>query len=413
MDQRKAIVIGSFLFFFTTYVQCQEATPYVILISFDGFRNDYVERFDLKNFKKFAATGTISEGLIPCYPSKTFPNHYSIVTGLYPGHHGLVDNLFYDPYLKRAYHMRDRTAVTEKVFYGGIPIWQLCKENGIRTASFFWIGSEVTQEMFRPDYFFNYDQSISFSDRTAQVLNWLSLPEDKRPHFITLYFSSPDYEAHHFGPMAEKTKQALQSLDTLIGKFIDDIHLTRLPVNILLVSDHGMSSLPHELDTYIFIDEILNADDAEIKVVNGGTQAHLYIGNTHKKDSVYRALKESDDFNIYTQDKFPKHWHYNNVRSGDLLLVAKPNRFIVSGSRDKVMKEFPPHSQFGAHGYDPQDVNDMVGIFYAAGPNVSKGAKISAFENIHVYPLLCRILGLPIPEKIDGKVSVLQPIFIK
>jgi predicted AlkP superfamily pyrophosphatase or phosphodiesterase len=285
----KKLLTLTFILVCASIAQCQPKIPYVILISFDGFRSDYVERYDLKNFKNFADAGVTAEGLIPCYPSKTFPNHYSIITGLYPGNHGLVDNLFYDPVVKRAYHMNDRAAVTDKVFYGGIPIWQRCKENGIRTASFFWIGSEVNQEVFQPDYFFNYDQSIPFSDRTAQVLNWLSLPEDKRPHFITLYFSSPDYEAHHFGPLAEKTKQALQSLDALIGKFIEDVNLTNLPVNILLVSDHGMSSLPHELETYIFIDEILKTDDKEIKVINGGTQAHLYIGNTHKKDSIYHA----------------------------------------------------------------------------------------------------------------------------
>jgi predicted AlkP superfamily pyrophosphatase or phosphodiesterase len=289
----------------------------------------------------------------------------------------------------------------------------LCKENGIRTASFFWIGSEVKEQMYRPDYFFNYDQSISFSTRTAQVLEWLSLPEDQRPHFITLYFSSPDNEAHHFGPLANETHRALQSLDTLVGKFIADVKNTNLPVNIFMVSDHGMSSLSHEIETYIFLDELLSKDDREIKVVNGGTQVHLYISDTLKKDSVYHALKRSEDFAVYKQEEFPQHWHYHNARSGDLLLVANPNRYFVAGTREKVMKEFAPHSQFGAHGYDPQYVHDMIGIFYAAGPNVAKGMSIPSFENVHVYPLLCRILGLPIPEKIDGSESVLQPVFIK
>ncbi len=254
--------------------------PYVVMVSFDGFRSDYVERFDLPNFKKFIKEGASAEALIPSFPSKTFPNHYTLVTGLYPGHHGLVDNAFYDPKKEMNYGMRIRQAVLDSAFYGGVPLWVLAKQQGVKSASYFWVGSELKQEALHPDYFFQYDQSVPFEDRIDQVIKWLRLPESDRPHLITLYFSSPDSESHAFGPFGEKTKLAVMRMDSLLGVLVRKIDETQLAVNTVLVSDHGMSELIEAPETFILLDELVKTTGKSVTVANGGTQANIYTSTS-------------------------------------------------------------------------------------------------------------------------------------
>jgi predicted AlkP superfamily pyrophosphatase or phosphodiesterase len=400
-------ILCAFLFFSPLFGQSKK--PYVILISFDGFRSDYVDQYQLPNFQQFIKEGAAAEGLIPSFPSKTFPNHYTLVTGLYPGHHGLVDNTFYDPAQKLDYGMRIREAVTNPYFYGGTPLWRLCYEQGVKSASYFWVGSELKEEGLHPDYFLDYDQSIPFNKRTEQVIKWLKLPEAERPHLITLYFSSPDWESHQFGPVAEETKNSLLKMDSLVGNFMNGLKELNLPLNIFLVSDHGMKELKHQVETYIFLDEIIPSD-FNIISVNGGTQAHIYTSGLQQRDSLYSLLSANiKNYTVLKREEFPERWHYDNERSGNILIVAKPGHYIVSGTRQKTLSSREIGATFGVHGYDPAKVRDMYGIFYAKGPNIKPGSKVPAFENIHVYPLLAAILGLKIPQ-IDGKAAVLESI---
>lgn len=390
----------------------QKKTGYVILISFDGFRSDYVERFKLPNFKAFIKNGAAAEALIPSFPSKTFPNHYTLVTGLYPGHHGLVDNHFYDPAKKQVYTMKDKAVVTDSSYYGGVPLWQLARNNGIKSASYFWVGSELSSEKLRPDYYFPYNQSVPFEDRVDQVITWLKLPEKERPHLITLYFSSPDSESHTFGPMANETKEKLLSIDSLLGKFMQKIKGTGIDANIILVSDHGMLEIRNKEENYILLDDLINTK-GKITVVNGGTQVHVYTGGQAQKDSLFRLLTaNAKTFTVLRRENFPAVWRYNHPRAGDLLLVANPGKYFVTGDRNKLLKDIELESEnFGAHGYDPTIVNDMYGIFYASGPNIKAGVTVKAFQNIHVYPLIANILGISIPP-IDGSLEPLAPVYL-
>jgi alkaline phosphatase D len=385
--------------------------PYVVLISFDGFRNDYVDSFKLENFRTFITEGASSEGIIPSFPSKTFPNHYSLVTGLYPGNHGLVDNYFYDPVRKSHYGMRNKEAVTDPFYYGGTPLWKLCYEQGLRSASYFWIGSELKQEGMHPDYFLPYDQSVPFHKRTDQVIEWLKLPEDKRPQFVSLYFSSPDYESHAFGPFARETRAKVLELDSLLGSFMRQLDELRLSVDVILVSDHGMKTLIHTRETYVFLDE-LPISKKNTVIVNGGTQVHIYTDSEDKRDSLFMKLAPLQQrFNVVKREDFPERWHYDNPRSGDLLLIAHPGYYFISGSPEKTLADKQEGASFGVHGYDAGKVRDMFGIFYAKGPHI-KTTKIPAFENIHVFPLIARVLGLTAPS-VDGKIEILEPILKK
>jgi predicted AlkP superfamily pyrophosphatase or phosphodiesterase len=383
---------------------------YVILISFDGFRSDYVERYDLPNFKKFIREGAAATGLIPSFPSKTFPNHYTIVTGLYPGNHGLVDNSFYDPKRREVYGMRIREAVINPAYYGGTPLWQLAKQQGLKSAAYFWVGSELKEEKLHPDYYYDYDQSVPFQKRVDQVIGWLNLPSEDRPRLITLYFSSPDYESHNFGPLSAQTRNMTLSLDSLLGNLMEGVAKSKLPVNVILVSDHGMSQMIEDSDTYIFMDELIQPGHPTVKAANGGTQMHVYTQSAQARDSVYNLLNKKDqDFMVIKREAFPPRWHYDNDRSGDLLVLARPGKYIVAGSREKMHAKMKSGASFGVHGYDPAEVKDMYGIFYANGPNIRPASNVPAFENIHIYPFIAEILQLKVP-KIDGKLSVLKPI---
>jgi alkaline phosphatase D len=385
--------------------------PYVVLVSIDGFRYDYVNNFNLPNIKSFISKGSKAEAIIPSFPSKTFPNHYTIVTGLFPGNHGLVDNTFYDRQRNVIFKMNKKELVTDPYFYGGIPLWELARRNKVKSASFFWPGSEMKEEARRPDYFMPFDDDYDNDLRVDGVIKWLKLPEADRPHFITLYFSIVDHAGHDFGPAAEETKQAALKVDSLLGRLMKGIESTQLPVNVILVSDHGMYELTKEENTYIFIDELINRKDTTIKLTNGGTQTHLYFKNGKARDSVYAILsKQEGTFKVLKKDEFPVHWNYKHDRVGDIILEAKPGYYIREGSRERFMKSLNVGGKFGVHGYDPELTKDVRGIFFAQGPNIVQGVTLAPFQNIHIYPLIANILGLPLP-KIDGSKDVLIKLY--
>ncbi|MBL0743581.1 alkaline phosphatase family protein [Chryseolinea lacunae] len=403
----RRIILILFLFVSRFSTAQQASQPYVLLVSFDGFRYDYVSRFHPPNFEKFIRQGTAAEGLIPSFPSKTFPNHYTLVTGLYPGHHGLVDNQFYDPQLHIRYATKDKSIVRNPAFYGGTPLWVLARQQGLKAASYFWVGSETAIGGYLPDYYLSYEESMPNLSRVEQTLAWLKLPEKERPHFISLYFSLVDYEGHKTGPDSEALKQTVLKADSILGHLMQGIDALNLPVNVVIVSDHGMSDLKEGDDTYVTLGQLFNIADTSVVISNGGTQAHLY---TSKPDSLYEVLKRQEhNYTIYKRSALPKSWHYDHPRAGDLLMVVEPGHYIRLVRDPAVI--WNPH--FGGHGFDPYRVKEMQGIFYAKGPNIKAGKTIEPFENIHVYPFIAKLLGLKITSQIDGQENVLNAVYKK
>lgn len=402
-----------FLLLFAQAACAQQDRPYVVMVSFDGFRYDYVQKFNPPNFKEFIANGSQAEALIPSFPSKTFPNHYTLVTGLTPGHHGLVDNSFYDRQRDVKYSMGDRSKVEDGYYYGGVSLWELARKKNVISASYFWVGSEVSDESRRPNYYYLFNDTVPPQRKVAQVIDWLKLPENERPHLITLYFSSPDHEGHDHGPQAPETRAAVLRADSVLGSLMAEIKSTQLPVNVILVSDHGMHEVTLQAETSIFRDELINPRDPTVKFANGGTQLHLYFTDTRKRDSTYAVLKRGEgNYTVYKKEEFPKRWNYQHERVGDLLVEAKPGYFIRDPSRDWFLKNAPIGAKRGVHGYDPEASKDVYGIFYAQGPNIKQGITLPPFQNIHVFPLVATILGLPVPT-IDGNAEVLKAIYRK
>jgi predicted AlkP superfamily pyrophosphatase or phosphodiesterase len=390
---------------------CQDNSPAVLLVSFDGFRYDYIDQHDLKNFKKFRAAGAAAQGLVPCFPSSTFPNHYTLVTGLRPASHGLVDNSFYDSAFNVSYSQGNRAAVEDPRFYGGTALWTLAKATGLKTASYFWVGSEHTEEGKRPDRYFIYDEKVPFGSRVDSVLAWLRKEGSVRPRFVTLYFSEPDHTAHETGPRSEETGAVLLKMDSLLGALMTGLKALKSPVNTILVSDHGMTEVTVADSTFVFLDEIYDVRTRRFRTVVSSTLAHLYIDRSSTRDSMITILKaRQTQYKVYRKEDLPIQWHYNHYRTGDLVLVANPGHVIRHSNRATYYQRVKPGARVGVHGYDPTTVTEMRGIFLASGPQINEGLQLGLVNNVDIYPLLARILKLKSPP-IDGDERALWNVY--
>ncbi len=381
--------------------------PYVILISCDGYRYDYTERYRPPHLSRFVAEGVQAASMIPGFPSKTFPNHYTIATGLSPERHGLVDNTFYDPERNAWYRISDREAVEDGDWYRGLPLWVNAEQQGMVAASYFFVGTEADIRGVRPSYYYSYDGSVPNEQRVEQVLQWLRLPEAQRPHFITLYFSTMDDAGHRYGPGDEAAiGAALLELDTTLGRLFEGVQATGLPVNIILVSDHGMVDVGP--DKLINIDPLAQED--QYLIANNGALAHVYLEEGADADSAFHYLQSREDhFTVWRSEDLPAYrTGGRNPRLGNFILIPDYG-YYLSDSRRIALVRNGRFRQGGEHGYDPEFL-EMHAIFYANGPAFKKGLRIPSFRNVHVYPLICRILGLPIPAGIDGKEEVLRGV---
>jgi predicted AlkP superfamily pyrophosphatase or phosphodiesterase len=374
----------------------QEQKPYVILISADGFRHDLADKYHASHLQALRAQGVAAVAMTPSYPSVTFPNHYSLATGLYPSHHGLVDNSFYDREKKSSYGIRDSKAVGDSSFYGGTPLWVLAEQQHMLSASFFWVGSEAAEQGIRPTYYYRFNDRISLDTRLQAVKGWLTMPEERRPHLILFYLSPVDHAEHFYGPDSKETEDAVHIVDDCIGRMVSMVDSLHLPVNFIFVSDHGMAAVdtlhpivPPRIDTTQFTEAF------------GGTMIHLYAKDKRSIGPAYQALKQgADGYYVYLPDETPAYWHYRTKddrygRIGDILLVAHYPR--IFHDRGRMLA--------GEHGYDPS-IPDMGATFYAWGPAFRPGVTLSAFENVNVYPLIAQILGLTITQPIDGSGKV-------
>ena len=392
----------------------QDSIPYVILISFDGFRHDYADSLSLPNINKFIENGTHADALIPCFPSLTFPNHYSIVTGLYPENHGIVENNFYDRTRNEVYHFYKKETNNNPYYYRGKTLWALAREQGIKTASYYWLGSDLPDPLLQPDYFYDFGKGGNSEDKIDQTIRWLELPLEVRPHLITIYFSFPDSPSHIFGPWHKKTKEAVLSVDSLIGDLLQKVEKLNLPINIIVVSDHGLSEIKVNSDTFIDFESLIDLSNPNFITIPSGAAINIYANDTSKIDSLYAELKHKEgNFTVLKKTEFPQNWHYKaNARIGDLLVLANKGHYIPRNNQKEAYAELELGSMIGVHGYDPYQNKDMHGIFYAMGPNIKKGIKIPAFENIDIFPFVAELLHLKIPE-IDGNKEALKEVYLE
>jgi predicted AlkP superfamily pyrophosphatase or phosphodiesterase len=372
----------------------QEKKPYVILISADGFRYDYAQKYQATHLLAFANGGVKAPYMLPSFPSVTFPNHYTLVTGLYPSHHGLVNNNFYDRNRKEFYAAGNKAKVADASWYGGTPLWVLAEQSHMLSASFYWVASEAPIQGINPTYYYVYNEKIDINSRIQAVVNWLKLPPEARPHFITFYLPQVDHAGHHYGPESPEVEKEVHFVDSAVFELTQAVKTTGLKVNYVFVSDHGMTKIdiehtiskPAAIDTSKFI---VSGDDILVQ---------LYAKNPKYIQSTYLKLKnEAKDYQVYLSTNMPANLHYSKTddrhnRIGDILLI--PNW-------PKVFNLYARKLNIGTHGFNPYTVPEMRATFYVWGPAFKKHLVVSPFKNVDVYPLVTHILGLPDTAKID------------
>jgi alkaline phosphatase D len=378
----------------------KEYKNYVLMVSLDAWRWDYSSLYNTPNLNKLGAEGVKANRLIPSFPTNTFPNHYTIATGLYPDHHGLVNNTFPAPELGLLYRIGDRAAVENPDFYGGEPIWVTARKQGIVTASFFWVGSEAPVGGMYPDYWKKYDGTVSYNARIDTVIKWLSYPAGKRPGLVTLYFDEPDAVSHDFGPVSPETGRVVERLDSLVG--VLRTKLATLPhskkINLIVLSDHGMAQLSPE--KYINIREVVPG--RMIAGIYGGNPVYTINATEGKKDSVLLLLNNTIGIKAYSKENVPERLKYGTHPRIPEIVVIGDSSWSIGTRADG--------SSYtgGAHGYDNAN-SDLHAIFYASGPAFKRGRTIEKLNNTDIYNLICKILGIrPAPN--DGNRGMIKKL---
>ncbi len=378
----------------------QQRKHYVVLVSLDGFRYDYPRKYAATHLLALGKSGASTpNGMLPSYPSLTFPNHYTIVTGLYPEHHGIVANSFYDPTRKQTYVYRNSDSNADGSWYGGVPLWSLAEQQGMRSACFFWPGSEAAIAGKRPSYYLHFDDASPDEKRIDQVIAWLQLPAADRPHLITLYYSNVDHEGHLHGPDSAEVREAVHHVDDLMGELKSRLDRLHLPIDLVVLADHGMIATQGD---YVTLDK---AADLRSTRTEG---ALLYPEDPAEADRIYHELEQHPDpkYKVYRRSDVPHNLDYDgNAREGDPVIVATGPYPIRAHANPKNPTQLRP-ATVGEHGFDPYLVPEMKAIFFAAGPDIRKGVSLPSFENVSIYDFIAQILGLT-PAPNDGDPAAL------
>jgi predicted AlkP superfamily pyrophosphatase or phosphodiesterase len=356
--------------------------------------------------RALARAGVRAEGLIPPFPSKTFPSHYTIVTGLYPEHHGIVSNNMIDARIGERFSMSAPTAQDTR-WWGGEPLWVTAERQGQRAASMFWPGSDVVIKGMRPSFWQKYDGEVPNRDRVNQVLRWLQLPPAERPTFVTLYFSDVDGAGHRNGPESVEVLEAAAQLDREIGALIDGVNALRLQslVHYVIVSDHGMSQT--SLERLIPIDNYL--DPATVDLIDLTPVTGVWP-RTITAEEAYRALKDRHPaLAVYKREDVPAELHFNAHPRIPPVIGIAADGWTVTSRAEVTEWQQTARRMGGSHGYDNR-LRSMHGLFIASGPQFRIGVTVPAFENVHLYAMMTRVLGLTAAEN-DGRAEVTAGLF--
>jgi len=375
----------------------------VVLVSLDGFRWDYLDRPEAMRLRELAARGVRAERLVPSFPSKTFPNHYTLVTGLYPENHGIAANVMLDPALGR-FQTGNDPAVRDARWFGGEPIWVTAEKQGVRTATYFWPGSEAPIGGVRPHWYYLFDPGTARDTRVRRVLEWLAMPDSSRPRLIAVYFSEVDTDGHRFGPDSPEVNAAIAHVDSAVGAIVNGIarQAKTSHVNVIVVADHGMAAVT--ADRVIALDDYVSLDSLDVGDWN---PVATIIPKPGREAYVYRQLRGANaHLQVYRKGELPPHLHYNTgARVTPIVAIADEGWSI--GTRATLAK-MERGRITGAHGYD-NTLPSMGALFVAAGPSFRRGVTVPAFSNVHIYPLLAQLLQVK-PAVTNGSLDSVRTL---
>ncbi len=381
-------------------IEITASTPYVIVVSFDGFRWDYVNRDTTPNLQSVIDTGVHAISLRPAFPSKTFPNHISIMTGMYTENHGIISNNFRLPDEGEWYNMGNPESKNVSKWYLGEMFWETAKKNNIKTGSYFWPASTLDDETRRPTYFKYYNEQKPYFERVDTALHWLQYPKDKRPYFISLYFHDTDTFGHEYGPNSDEINESIKRCDDIAGYLINGLEKIGLKdsVNLVFVSDHGMTEISKE--RVINIEQMLEG----LEYHHSDNGPFMLIHPSEKdRDQIRNVLEANqNNYKFYLRENVPSHYHYSNSeRIPDFVLIADLGYYLAN---EKDIINWGEYSNAATHGYD-NNAMDMHGLFIASGPAFKKNYKTGTVWNVDIYPLLSKIYGLEIDHKVDGSLE--------
>lgn len=378
--------------------------PPVLLISIDGLRWDYLDLHEAPTLSRLAQHGTHVQRFIPAFPTKTFPNHYTLVTGLYPSNHGIIANNMYDPEMDASFSLGNREAIANGAWWGGEPLWVTAEQQGLTAATYFWPGSEAPIKGVRPTYWYEYDGSVPGTERVNTVLEWLDLPAEERPSFITLYFSRVDSRGHEYGPETPETKQALRDVDGFIEQLMSGLQARGLEneVNLLITSDHGMS--PTSEERAIILDDYIDLDD--VRIIDHNPVVMMEPREGVDAEAIIDALSAAPHLSVYHRDDVPARLHFRDHRRIPTIIGLADDTWSIT-TRSFIERN-PDRLNGGTHGYDPAHAN-MHTLLIGHGPAFKQGARIDRLASIHLYELMAALLDLE-PAPNDGDLEAALPL---
>ena len=407
MSFLRALALACFVLLLST---CASAPPAsgepvsvpVLLISIDSFRPDYLDRGITPNLSRLVRSGVRARWMNPSYPSLTFPNHYTLVTGLRPDHHGIVHNTMRDAELGE-FRNSDEEAVSEPRWWGGEPVWVTAEKAGLRTATLFWPGSEAPIKGTWPTDWVKYDDAMPMPQRVDIVLDWLARPAEQRPRLVTLYFGTLDQTAHEFGPDSPETNATLAAIDAAMGRLLQGLSAQgiRDRVNIIVVSDHGMAPVayPHARNVESLIDRDIATH------VSVGEVVGFVPRPGREAEAEAQLLGRHDHYECWRKGELPPRWRYGTHPRVPPIVCQMDVGFTAMTPQKLAARRLGMTR--GSHGYDPTDPS-MRALFIAQGPAFRQGVEIAPFDNVDVYPLLAKLVGIE-PNASDGDIVSLLP----
>ena len=392
----------------TPAAAAQSAPATLLLVSLDGVRADYLGRGLTPNLDRLARDGVRAEWMNPSYPSLTFPNHYTLVTGLRPDHHGIVGNTIGDSELGQ-FMPSDSQAVGDGRWFGGEPIWVGAEKAGLRTATMFWPGSEAEVHGVRPSQWRKYDKQLPMQARVDQVKQWLDLPAPQRPRLITVYFEQADVTGHDHGPLSPEVRDALKQIDAAMGQLDAAIERKKAtqPINLIVVSDHGMTNTA--LDRMVAIESLAPADIAT--TINAGQVVGFIPRPGREHEAEQRLLGRHRGLECWRKQDMPARWHYGTHPRIAPIVCQADEGWLIERQSKLDSRAAEQWTGGGAHGYDPA-LPSMRAIFIAHGPAFRQGLLLPAFDNVDVYPLLVKLLAVPAAPN-DGNAETLAPVLVE
>ena len=377
----------------------QQKRNLTIVVSLDAFRWDYPTIYNTPWLDSIAANG-VAATMVPSYPSSTFPNHFTLATGLVPDHHGIVNSQFWAPEKGELFSMGDSATRYNPYYFGGEPIWVTAKKQGVKSASIYWVGSDVAIQGLYPDYYLRWDNEprLTYPQRVDEALRIAKLPESERPSLLMVYFDEPDWTTHHYGPIAQESEAVIEELDSLMGILYRGLKELDYGVNLIVTSDHGMTDISDE--RFISIEQSVNPDWVERIVSTNPTTIFCKEGC---RDSLFEQLSKVKHISVWRKEEVPAHLNYGTSNHLGDIIVAPDLGWQFATT---------PRGLNGAHGYDINEP-DMQIIFRACGPDFKRGYTLPhSFSNVDLYSILAELLKIE-PAKTDGSLEKVQELFSK